>query len=102
MKLAENAVEVRPLELIRLRDQRTVAEIYELLGEANGLSEKERSLRDHFWKGVIYYRENRLNEALGSFKAAINPDRQDLPLEHYISRIENLRALESEAPGRVS
>lgn len=102
LKLAENAVEVRPLELIRLRDQRTVAEIYELLGEANGLSEKERSLRDHFWKGVIYYRENRLNEALGSFKAAINPDRQDLPLEHYISRIENLRALESEAPGRVS
>jgi len=102
LALASTAIEVRPLELIRLRDQRTVAEIYELLGEANGLSDKERMLRDHFWKGVIYYRENRLNEALDAFRAAINPDRQDPPLEHYMSRIENLRALESEGHGRVS
>ena len=98
--LASNAIEVRPMELIRLRDQRTVVEIYELLAEGNALSENERTCRDHFWKGVIYYRENRLNDALNSFRAAVNPDRQDLPLDHYISRIENLRSLESEGDGR--
>ena len=88
--------------MIRLRDQRTLEEIYELIGLENGLSEKERILRDHFWKGVIYYREHLLKEALTSFRAAINPDRKDLPLEHYISRIESLLALEGEGNGRGS
>ena len=98
--LASSAIEVRPLEIIRLRDERTLEEIYELIGLANGLSEKERLLRDHFWKGVIYYREHLLNEALASFRAAINPDRKDPPLEHYISRIENLLALEGNGNGK--
>jgi adenylate cyclase len=92
LAFASEAVEVRPLELIPTRDERTRQEIYELIGMKNVLPEEELRLRDHFWRGVIYYREQLLDEALDCFRAAIHPDRKDPPLEHYIRRIEQLRA----------
>jgi len=92
LTLAPEAVEVRPMELIRTRDERTRKEIYELIGLKKALPDEELKLRDHFWRGVIYYREQLLDEALDCFRAAIDPDRKDPPLEHYIRRIEQLRA----------
>lgn len=93
LNLAPKAVEVRPLELIHTRDARTLEEIYELIGMQNALSTDELGRRDSFWKGVIYYREQLLDEALDCFSAAINPGQDsDPPLELYIRRIEKRRA----------
>lgn len=88
---ARGEAEVRPLELIPTDDNGTKEEIYELIGMKNALPETELKLRDQFWKGVIYYREQLYDKALDCFRTAVNPDRRDLPLEHYIRRIEELR-----------
>ena len=87
------AVAVRPVDLIREKsDARTRLEIYELIGMRNTLSEVDLKLRDDFWRGVIFFRERLPDEALDSFREAIDPDRKDAPLEFYIRRVEEMRA----------
>jgi len=90
---ARDAIEVRPVELIRTQEPRTREEIYELLGMKDSLPVDELRRRDLFWKGVIYYREQLLDQALESFRAAMDAGRESDPtLEFYIRRIEQRRA----------
>jgi class 3 adenylate cyclase len=90
---AEEAVEVRPMELIqRTPDERSREEIYELLALKNVLSDEELERRDLFWKGLVYYREQRWDEALTLFYSARTPNGSDGPVEFYIRRVEQLRA----------
>ncbi len=89
--LAAEAIEVRPIELIRGRDDRSREEIYELLTEKNGFSAEQLQRRDQFWKGVVYFREQRWDDALAHFYAAGAEEENDEPLEFYIRRVEQLR-----------
>ena len=91
--LAEEAIEVRPMELIqRHADQRSREEVYELLALRNVLSFEELERRDLFWKGIVYYREQLWDEALSLFYSARGANGADGPVEFYIRRIEQLRA----------
>lgn len=93
LELASNAIEVRPMELVRMRDERTREEIYELLAMKDVLSDDELQRRDLFWKGIIYYRSQHWDAALEHFRAAISANGAlDGPLEFYIRRVEQLRA----------
>ncbi|MDQ3624667.1 MAG: adenylate/guanylate cyclase domain-containing protein [Verrucomicrobiota bacterium] len=90
--LAESAIEVRPIELIqRYEDEWSREELYELLGLHNALSPEDLERRDAFWKGIVYYREQRWDEALGHFHSARLDGGADAPVEFYIRRIEQLR-----------
>jgi adenylate cyclase len=90
---AEDAVEVRPMELIqRFDDGASREEIYELLAPHNTLTDEQRERRDTFWKAVIRYREQSWNESLALFHSARTPGGTDGPVEFYIRRIEQLRA----------
>ena len=91
LELAAQAVEVRPMELVRTRDERTREEVYELLGLRNTLPDDALTRRDLFWKGIIYYREQLWNDALEHFRAALPAEGIDAPLEFYIRRTEQLR-----------
>jgi len=91
LELGANAVEVRPMELVRTRDERSREEVYELLGLRNSLPDDALNRRDLFWKGIIYYREQLWDEALDHFRAALPADGMDAPLEFYIRRTEQLR-----------
>lgn len=91
LELGASAVEVRPMELVRTRDERSREEVYELLGLRNSLSDDALNRRDLFWKGIIYYREQLWDEALDHFRAAIPAEGVDAPLEFYIRRTEQLR-----------
>ncbi len=90
-ELASNSIEVRPIELIRGRGDRSREEVYELLALKDILSEEDLRRRDLFWKGVVCYREQRWNEALDHFHAALTLHGNDAPLEFYVRRIEHLR-----------
>ncbi len=90
--LAANNIEVRPMEIVRGRDNRLCEEIYELLELKSSLSREEIERRDRFWKGIIYFRENRWDEALGEFEAVIDSDPDDLPAQFYVRRIEHMRS----------
>lgn len=90
---ADPAIEVRPMELIqRTPDERSREEVYELLAPRNILSEDELARRDLFWKGIVYYREQRWDEALTLFYSVRAANGSDGPVEFYIRRIEQLRA----------
>lgn len=89
----ESAIEVRPIELFqRSADVRSREEIYELLAPRNVLGDEELERRDLFWKGIVYYREQRWEEALSFFHQARNTNGADGPVEFYIRRIEQIRS----------
>ncbi len=99
-QMAENAIEVRPLDLVqRYPDDRYREEIYELIAKRHHLSEEDIQRRELFWKGVVYFREQRWDDALAHFTLALPADKTDGPLEFYIRQTEQLRlsvpALES-------
>jgi adenylate cyclase len=91
LELGGQALEVRPMELVRTRDERSREEVYELLGLRNTLPDDTLNRRDLFWKGIIYYREKLWDEALDHFRAALPREGIDAPLEFYIRRTEQLR-----------
>jgi class 3 adenylate cyclase len=88
---AETAIEVRPMELIQRYEDGSREEIYELLALSNVLSFEDLARRDMFWQGVIHYREQLWDEALGLFHSARSASGADGPVEFYIRRIEQLR-----------
>jgi adenylate cyclase len=89
--LAADAIEIRPVELIRGKVPNSRSEIYELLAMKNVLSVEELQKRDMFWKGIVYYREQKWDDAMEHFKAALSMTGTDAPVEFYIRRIEHLR-----------
>lgn len=91
LELVAQAVEVRPMELVRMRDERSREEVYELLGLRNSLPDDALNRRDLFWKGIIYYREQLWDDALDHFRAALPEAGIDAPLEFYIRRTQQLR-----------
>jgi class 3 adenylate cyclase len=88
---AELAIEVRPMELIQRYEDGSREEIYELLALRDVLSFEDLERRDLFWQGVIYYREQLWDDALGLFHSARSSSGADGPVEFYIRRIEQLR-----------
>ena len=64
---------MRPIELLqRSADARSREEIYELLALQNVLGEEDRVRRDIFWKGIVYYREHRWDEAAAAARRALS------------------------------
>ncbi len=96
-QLAEGELEVRPLELVqRHPEDRHREEIYELLSPKHALSDDAAARRDFFWKAIVYYREQRWDEARAHFLKAANPDVRDQPLEYYLHRVERLSTGQTE------
>ncbi len=90
--LASEAVEVRPIELIRSRGQEGPQEIYELLAPKNRLTPEDAERRDLFWKGVILFRARQWEEAAGHFQAVLNgAGGEDAPARFYLERIAHAR-----------
>jgi class 3 adenylate cyclase len=90
--LAGEKYEVRPMELIqRHRNDPAREEVYELLASQGQLSPDDCTRRDLFWKGVVFYREEKWDDALANFKLARELHVEDGPADFYIRRIEQLR-----------
>jgi adenylate cyclase len=90
-------VEGRPIELLRRADGRRI-ELYEVLAPVNGLSPERARSREHFWKGVIYYRDRRWDLAMDEFAKARVPGIPDPGLDAYVVRTERARRGDTSAP----
>lgn len=90
-------VEGRPIELLRRADGRRI-ELYEVLSPAGGLSPERTRSRDHFWKGVIYFREKQWDRALDEFAKARVTGLPDPGLDAFVLRTERARRGETAAP----
>ena len=90
-ELAGESFEARPIEVLKGLGERRRIELYEILSPKNGLSpERERS-RDHFWRGVLYYREKKWEKAVDEFQQARITGIPDAALDFYIRRLEQAR-----------
>jgi class 3 adenylate cyclase len=90
---AAESLEVRPIEILKVSARRRRVEIYEILAAKHGLSpERERS-RDHFWTGVLHYREKQWDKAVDEFTKARITGIPDPALDFYLRRIEQSRRL---------
>jgi adenylate cyclase len=88
---AAESLEVRPVEILKVSASRRRIEIYEILAPKHGLSpERERS-RDHFWTGVLHYRDRHWEKAVEEFTKARISGIPDPALDFYLRRIEQLR-----------
>jgi len=95
-EMASSSVEARPIDLLQRAGSRRRVELYEFLAPKNTLSpERERS-RDQFWKGVIFFRERKWEEAIKAFASARIPGIPDKVLDHYLERVERARRGEDE------
>jgi class 3 adenylate cyclase len=88
---AAEMFEARPIEILKSSGERRRIELYEILAPKNDLSpERERS-RDHFWRGVIYFREKQWEKAAHEFSKARITGIPDAALDFYIQRVERSR-----------
>lgn len=88
---SSESLEVRPIEILKVNARRRRVEIYEILAPKHGLSpERERS-RDHFWTGVLHYREKNWDKAVAEFTKARIEGIPDAALDFYLRRIEQHR-----------
>jgi adenylate cyclase len=88
---ASEAFEARPIEVLKATGERRRIELYEILAPKHDLSpERERS-RDHFWRGVIYFREKQWEKAAKEFSMARINGMPDPALDFYIQRVERSR-----------
>lgn len=93
---AADTLEVRPVEVIKSAGERRRIELYEILAPKHGLSpERERS-RNHFWTGVLHYRERQWDKAIEEFSKARITGIPDPVLDYYIRRVERSRRGEEE------
>ena len=89
---AEESIEVRPMELIqRNPEEPDREEVYELIARKERLSEPQRERRDLYWKGVVYFREQRLEQALATFRESLEKYGADSAADFYIRRIEQIQ-----------
>lgn len=96
-ELAGEFFEARPIEVLKGTGERRRVELYEILSTKNGLSpERERS-RDHFWRGVLYYREKKWEKAVDEFQQARITGIPDAALDFYIRRLEQARRGQEDA-----
>jgi class 3 adenylate cyclase len=90
-EMASETIEGRPIDLLQRAGSRRRVELYEFLAPKNSLSpERERS-RDQFWKGVIFFRERKWEDAIKAFASARIPGIPDRVLDHYLERVERAR-----------
>jgi class 3 adenylate cyclase len=95
-EMASEMVEGRPIDLLQRAGSRRRVELYEFLAAKNSLSpERERS-RDHFWKGVILFREKKWDQATTAFSSARISGIPDKVLDYYLERVERARRGEDE------
>ncbi len=93
-------VEVRPMDLLAYPDGHR-AEIYELLGRPDELSEDEKKRRDIYWRAVILFREGNFEEAHSTLQTALPKEGDDAAVNYYMRRLENYLPPSHGQPARV-
>jgi len=83
------AFEVRSVEVLNAETGKNRrVEIFEVLASKGGLSEERERSRDHFWRGVLFYREGSFKKALEEFQQARITGLPDATIEFYLRRVE--------------
>jgi len=91
LRLAQEKIECRELDLITVVGKSEPVRIYELLGPKGALAPAEAELRDEFAKGLAAYRARKWDAAELQFRRCLELRPEDAPSTVYIERIATFR-----------
>ncbi len=88
----ENDVVTRELDLIRVKGKLKPVKVFEVMArKTTGLSTTWRKMLDAYNQGIAAYRQQRWDEAIVYFKAALNARPDDGPAAVYLERCEEYK-----------
>jgi adenylate cyclase len=85
---ASDGVEVRELDLIRVKGKEMPVRIYELLARKGKLDETGQKVRDLFDEGLAHYRRQDWSEAISRFQRVLTLTIEDGPAKTFIKRCQ--------------
>ena len=85
-ELVADEMEVRELDLLRVKGKEKPIRVYELLARKGELSPQQVEVRDVFTRGLNRYRNRDFSGALSEFQAALQLDGEDGPALTYVER----------------
>ena len=89
---AGDAVESREIDRLIVVGQTHPETVFEIIGRAGELSEKQLALLARYAEGLAAYRARRWDDARRAFQAALEAIPGDGPSKAMAQRVENFRA----------
>jgi adenylate cyclase len=90
-RLSQNVIEARELDLVTVPGKTEPVRIYEAMGRAGELGEKEIKLRSLFGEGLAAYRRRDWDDAQARFESCLEISTEDGPSRLFVERITHLR-----------
>jgi len=85
---AQDVIEARELDLLRVTGKEEAIPVYEVLAPADELSDLQEELRGRFEEGLIAYQAGSWEQARQAFSDVLRKDPNDGPSTLYLERIE--------------
>lgn len=85
-QMAQDQIEARELDLIRVVGKSEPIKIYELLGRKGEMPDHIRLILPHFQEGLMHYKNQRWEESITCFENALNLYEDDGPSLTYFER----------------
>jgi adenylate cyclase len=92
-ELAKNDVEVREIDLLRVKGKKEPVVVFELLARKGRLDDKKRRVIDVYLEGLTAYKMRNFSTACARFSEAVALDPSDGPSRVYLERSTNYRQM---------
>jgi hypothetical protein len=89
---AGDAIEAREIDQLVVAGQTRPETVFEIIGRAGELSEKQLELLARYAEGLAAYRARRWDDARRAFQAALEAVPSDGPSQAMAQRVENFQA----------
>ena len=90
-ELAKNDVEVREIDLLRVKGKKEPVVVFELLGRNGQVAEAKRRVVDRYLQGMAAYKQRDFETACARFTEALAFDPSDGPSRVYVERSTTYR-----------
>jgi len=90
-ELAQNDVEVREIDLLRVKGKKEPVVVFELLGRNGQVAEEKRRVVDRYLQGMAAYKQRDFETACTRFTEALALDPSDGPSRVYVERSTTYR-----------
>jgi adenylate cyclase len=90
-RLSQNVIEARELDLVTVIGKIEPVRIYEAMGRAGALTDKEIELRSLYSDGLAAYRRQEWDAAQAHFESCLEVSEGDRPSRLFLERITRLR-----------
>jgi adenylate cyclase len=91
--LSQDVIEARELDLVTVAGNTEPVRIYEAMGRAGALTDKQIELQSLYRDGLAAYRRQDWDEAQARFENCLQVSGEDGPSRSFLERIARLRSM---------